>query len=117
MEEEIFNPAEAAKNIKEDFVDYILSTRYCYSEEIRAKLKKELLATIAKGPFVSITDLFKEGATLKDLEKESKPIYRLSSEFEKLEQGKEKKKLHYIVLYIYTRKRLIEKFAKAGISS
>lgn len=93
MEEEIFNPAEAAKNIKEDFVDYILSTRYCYSEEIRAKLKKELLATIAKGPFVSITDLFKEGATLKDLEKESKPIYRLSSEFEKLEQGKEKKKL------------------------
>ena len=90
MEEEIFNPAEAAKNIKEDFVDYILSTRYCYSEEIRAKLKKELLATIAKGPFVSITDLFKEGATLKDLEKESKPIYRLSSEFEKLEQGKEK---------------------------
>lgn len=93
MEEEIFNPAEAAKNIKEDFVDYILSTRYCYSEEIQAKLKKELLATIAKGPFVSITDLFKEGATLKDLEKESKPIYRLSSEFEKLEQGKEKKKL------------------------
>lgn len=90
MEEEIFNPAEAAKNIKEDFVDYILSTRYCYSEEIRAKLKKKLLATIAKGPFVSITDLFKEGATLKDLEKESKPTYRLSSEFEKLEQGKEK---------------------------
>ena len=93
MEEEIFNPAEASKNIKEDFVDYILSTRYCYSEEIRAKLKKELLATIAKGPFVSITDLFKEGATLKDLEKELKPTYRLSSEFEKLEQGKEKKKL------------------------
>lgn len=93
MEEEIFNPAEAAKNIKEDFVDYILSTRYCYSEEIRAKLKKKLLATIAKGPFVSITDLFKEGATLKDLEKESKPTYRLSSEFEKLEQGKEKKEI------------------------
>ena len=90
MEEEIFNPAEASKNIKEDFVDYILSTRYCYSEEIRAKLKKELLATIAKGPFVSITDLFKEGATLKDLEKEAKPADRLSSEFEKLEQGKEK---------------------------
>ena len=93
MNEEIFNPAEAAKSIKEDFVDYILSTRYCYSEEIRAKFKKELLATIAKGPFVSITDLFKEGLTLSDLEKDPNPIYRISPEFEKLEQGKEKKKL------------------------
>lgn len=93
MEEEIFNPAEAAKSIKEDFVDYILSTRYCYSAEIRTKLKKELLATVAKGPFVSITDLFKEGSTLKELEEDSDPVYRLSPEFAKLEQGKEKKKL------------------------
>lgn len=93
MEKEIFNPAEAAKTIKEDFVDYILSTRYCYSEEIRKKLKKELSATVSKGPFVSITDLFKEGATLKCLEEDPNPLYRLSSEFEKLEQGKEKKKL------------------------
>lgn len=93
MEKEIFNPAEAAKSIKEDFVDYILSTRYCYSEEIRNKLKKELLAIVAKGPFVSITDLFKEGATLRDLEHDSSPIYRLSAEFERLEQDKRKKKL------------------------
>ena len=93
MEEEIFNPAEAAKSIKEDFVDYILSTRYCYSSEIRNKLKKELLATVAKGPFVSLTDLFKEGASLKSLESDPDPLYRLSGEFEKLEQGKERKKL------------------------
>ena len=93
MAENIFNPAEAAKSIKEDFVDYILSTRYCYSEEIRNKLKKELLATVAKGPFVSITDLFKEGVSLRSLENDTNPLYRLSSEFEKLEQGKEKKKL------------------------
>lgn len=93
MEEEIFNPAEAAKSIKEDFVDFILSTRYCYSSEIRNKLKKELLATVAKGPFVSLTDLFKEGASLKSLESDPDPLYRLSGEFEKLEQGKERKKL------------------------
>jgi len=93
MEIKNFNPAEAAKNIKDDFVDYILSSRFCYSEDLRLKLRKKLKETIAKGPYVSISDIFKTGSSLNDLAHEKDEKYRLSLEFLKLEERKIKKNL------------------------
>ena len=92
MKKESFNPAQAARDIKDDFVDYILSARYCYCEQLREKLRRQLKNTITKGPFVSITDIFKTGMSLKELLNEHEP-YRLSQEFSRLEDGKEKRKL------------------------
>lgn len=65
----MFNPAEASKKIKEEFIDYISTTFAIadgeYSHIFREKLNGS--GVIAKGPLVDIKDIFKTGNSLEQL--------------------------------------------------
>lgn len=82
----MFNPSEAAANIKISFVDYILSGHRCYSSKIQKMLRQSLMATISKGPYIALSDIFKFGKSIEELIKD--PTCRLSPEFLTFEKGK-----------------------------
>lgn len=63
----MFNPTEASKNIKNEFIDYILTKFHFANEKINDNFKKQLEKTISAGPFIEIQDIFKVGDTLEDL--------------------------------------------------
>jgi ATP-dependent helicase YprA (DUF1998 family) len=82
----MFNPAIASENIKEEFIDYLMTlypfSDHALSEDFRVKLQQ----TIAKGPFVDIKDAFQTGATLEQLTQGDNPL--LSPLFADLEKNK-----------------------------
>ncbi len=65
----MFNPAEASNKIKEEFIDYIVTSFSIadqkYNDLFKEKLNKQ--GVISKGPFVDIKDIFKSGKTLASL--------------------------------------------------
>ena len=66
----MFNPAKAAQNIKQEFIDYI-TTSYTFSDpDIQNQLITELGCTIAKGPYLEMKDVFKSGKSIRELTKE-----------------------------------------------
>ncbi|MHB8170121.1 MAG: DEAD/DEAH box helicase [Thermincolia bacterium] len=63
----MFNPASASQQIKDEFVDYIVTTRYFADPILRKSFKKELCRIIGKGPFVDIKDVFKPSLSIQEL--------------------------------------------------
>lgn len=88
----MFNPAKAAANIKEEFIDYIATTHAFYDASLRAQFITELRANIACGPLLEIKDVFKSGKSIEDMIVD--PICPLSPLFKELEAGKPNDKLH-----------------------
>ena len=63
----MFNPAKAAKNIKNEFIDYI-TTSYSFADsKLQEQLKKELIKSIDKGPIIEINDVFTTSLTIRQL--------------------------------------------------
>lgn len=87
----MFNPAKGAKNIKEDFIDYITTTLHFNDEgsgehSLYSKFRNELERVISKGPYVDVNCAFAKGKTINQLIEEG----ILSSEFKNLEINKPK---------------------------
>lgn len=87
----MFNPAKGAKNIKEDFIDYITTTLHFNDEgngqnSLYAKFRNELERVVAKGPYVDINCAFSKGKSINQLIDEG----ILSTEFRDLEINKPK---------------------------
>lgn len=92
----MFNPAEASKKIKDEFIDYI-ATLYAFSDlDLQDQIKKELKATISKGPIVEIKDIFRMGKSIQELINDN----LLSRLFINLESNKPKTKLYKPILPI-----------------
>ena len=79
----MFSPIEAAKNIKEEFNDYLLTSFHIadphYAEQFNTELNKE--GAVSKGPFLDINDSYKKGVSLERLIEEGE----LSTLFRELE--------------------------------
>ena len=65
----MFNPSEASKKIKEEFIDYITTTFSISDNEYNEQFRKKLLEKniISKGPLIDIKDVFKSGKSINDL--------------------------------------------------
>lgn len=82
----IFNPAKAAEEIKNEYIGYI-STSFCFREQyIQQRLVDRLQSFVAKGPIVEIKDSFRSGRSIEELIQEGV----LSPLFRELEKTKEK---------------------------
>lgn len=68
----IFRPTESSKNITDFYREYLLTTfstnNTKYNDQLRAALNND--EVLAKGPFISISDPYKKGVTLRDLANE-----------------------------------------------
>ena len=76
----MFNPAEASKNIKDEFIDYI-ATSFSLSDSEYEKLFRDALnknGTISRGPMIDIKDIFKSGKSIEELINEGvlSPLFR-----------------------------------------
>jgi len=80
----MFNPSQASKKIKSDFIRYLCTSFKTCNEDFNNQFKYHLEHLISKGPFVDINDAFKKGCTLNDLINEG----LISDRFRLLEQGK-----------------------------
>ncbi len=74
----MFNPASASQQIKDEFVDYIVTTRYFADPILRKSFEKELGRIISKGPFVDIKDVFEPSLSIQELinSGELSPLFR-----------------------------------------
>ena len=65
----IFRPAESSKNIVKFYKDYILTTFRTNNEEYNEQLKNQLDQenVLSKGPYISLSDSFEKGESIKDL--------------------------------------------------
>ena len=63
----MFNPAKASNNIKEEFIDYILTAHSFADQKLQQQLRTELEAEISRGPILEIKDIFKEGSSIREL--------------------------------------------------
>lgn len=88
----MFNPAVASENIKEEFIDYLISLYPFSDPSLEKKFREQLEKIIAKGPFVDIKDAFQTGATINDIIREADPL--LSPLFADLEKKKPLDKDH-----------------------
>lgn len=88
----MFNPATAAENIKNEFIDYIATTHAFSERSLQNQFVNELSANIAQGPFLEINNVFKTGKSIEDMITDSE--CPLSPLFRELESGKPNDKLH-----------------------
>lgn len=84
----MLNPIVSSKNIKEEFISYILTNFHIADSDYEKKFKEQLNKenVIAKGPYLDIGDSFKTGASIEDLIKENEmsPLfYELEKMFRK----------------------------------
>lgn len=63
----MFNPAKAASNIKNEFIDYISTSYSFYDKGLQSQLVSELRQNIARGPLLEINDVFQSGCSINDL--------------------------------------------------
>lgn len=80
----MFNPANAADKIKNEYIGYINTTFHFRNHNLQKKLLEELDKTVSKGPFVEIKDSFKSGKSIDELIKNG----TLSPLFTDLERNK-----------------------------
>lgn len=84
----MFNPVEASKNIKNDFVNYLVSSFYISDDDYRNQFIDKLKSgNISKGPFVHIQQPFDTGETIDELCNQMV----LSKEYRNLEKSTKKK--------------------------
>ena len=82
----MFNPIEASKSIKDEFISYV-STNFHIADRDYAKQFTEGLNkvnTVAKGPYLDISDSFETGENIETLISEGE----LSPLFQDLEIGR-----------------------------
>lgn len=60
----MFNPAKAAKQIKEDFVSYVTTSFKFDDEDYNRLFHDELESIVSKGPYVDLNDVFKTSSSL-----------------------------------------------------
>lgn len=76
----MFNPAIASENIKDEFIDYILSAFFIADDEYNKLFREQLNnnGVVSKGPFIDIKDIFKAGNSLDSLIDKGvlSPLYR-----------------------------------------
>lgn len=65
----MFNPAEASRKIKDEFVDYLSTTFSIADEDYYSQFIEKLHKTgaISKGPLIEINDIFKSGHSIEYL--------------------------------------------------
>ena len=85
----MFNPAKAAKNIRNEFIDYITTSFHFADKNLSAQFVDQLKTGICQGPILEINDIFKPGKSINELIKEGV----LSRLFNELEGNKSKKML------------------------
>ena len=80
----IFRPSESSRRIADFYRRYLLTTfgtnNEGYNKQLKEALEKE--GAIAKGPFISMSDPYEKGSTIRELCKEgvlSKEILKLDS--------------------------------------
>lgn len=74
----MFNPIQASKNIKEEFISYI-STSFMFADKnLQQQFIKELNEIISNGPWLETNDVFKTGKSINQLINEGilSPLYR-----------------------------------------
>ena len=86
----MFNPAKASKNIKDEFIDYIVTSNAFSNSDFQTQLIEELEKNIAKGPMLEIKDVFGTGMSINELIEDGV----LSPLFRELEAKKPKEKLY-----------------------
>lgn len=86
----MFNPANAADQIKKEYIGYISTTFHFRNQILQKKLLEELEKTVSNGPYVEIKDSFKSGKSIEKMIDEKK----LSPLFMELESGKKKEYQH-----------------------
>lgn len=75
----MFSPISASENIKEEFVGYITTLFHIsdsdYAKQFERKLKED--GSITKGPYLDISDSYKQGVSLRQLikEGEASPLF------------------------------------------
>ena len=86
----MFNPIQAAENIKTSYIDYITTTFDMADKDYAAELRKALQqeGMVAKGPYLDIGGAFETNHTLRELMDAGK----VSKLFEELEPVPEKEK-------------------------
>lgn len=88
----MFNPAQAAANIKEEFIDYIATIHTFADKELQKQLVCELQKNIAQGPLLEMKDVFKSGKSIEELISDTECL--LSPLFRELEANKPNGKLY-----------------------
>ena len=65
----MFNPIEVSKNIKDEFISYVSTTFHIADRDYAKQFIEELNKndTIAKGPYLDITDSFEVGESIENL--------------------------------------------------
>ena len=63
----MFNPAQAAEEIKNEYVGYIETTYHFKDFELQQQLKSRLKETVSNGPFIEIKDSFVSGKSIREL--------------------------------------------------
>lgn len=63
----MFNPSIASKRIREEFLNYILTSYSINHKEFEELFKKNLANAVSKGPIIEMTPVFKTGKTLTQL--------------------------------------------------
>ena len=78
----MFSPISASENIKEEFVGYITTLFHIsdsdYAKQFERKLKED--GSITKGPYLDISDSYKQGVSLRQLIKEGETNTSVISE-------------------------------------
>ena len=75
----MFNPITASQNIKEEYIDYITTlfriSDHDYWEQFKSALAEDGMVT--KGPYLDVTDAFKQGESLSALieQEEASPLF------------------------------------------
>lgn len=81
---QMFNPAEASRQIKREFIDYITTSDRFADVRMRESFRRNLESQQSKGPIVDIKDSFRPSKSIDELIDEG----ILSPEFRKLESDK-----------------------------
>lgn len=103
----MFNPIEASKNIKEEFISYIL-TSFSFADPIlKKKFEENLVSMVSKGPYLEINDVFKSGKSIQELVDEGL-LSKLFLDLEKEKRANGKKEILPInrPLYLHQEKAI-----------
>ncbi len=90
----MFDPIEASKNIKEEFVSYITTTFSFADGNLRKQFENQLKEIVSNGPWLETNDIFKSGLSMNQLIEEGV----LSPLFRELEAKKPNTKLYKKIL-------------------
>lgn len=80
----MFDPAEASRQIKREFIDYITTSDRFADARMRESFRRNLESQLSKGPIVDIKDSFRPTKSIEELINEG----ILSPEFREMEAGK-----------------------------